>query len=847
MRKLLFLQVFLLIALASIPAIAQTNSYPYRESCPQSIAKFDEWGFPQCSDTSYVAFRLNSTWQGMQMAEPRFTPTYLESQWDSTADWKDAAALAGAYSGKNMIVNKPQPGDVAWFSYGHVAFVESVNSDGTVNVSEYDLRKNGKFGVRGQVDADAYLRLNVHHQECLNEICPGFFQIGPEQLTLIKHDAAGTPVVGDTLPDLRITSAYLTDNRTNFAPGEQIYIYVTVQNAGADIPANARLRCVLAPASQTLPAMTILKDYLKSGSSVTVRIGVRAPTATGSYTLVATINPDNAIAEAESNNNGSTPLGFTVTQIVNLKLSSLSISGGKTKFSAGEDVVIESTTKNEGGALTKDIVVQSYFIDSQYYSWIATDTIPASKLPAGGSFKVQQNFTMPSVGGKYTILACTDDMDVLAEANEDDNCSSVSVTVVEPIPPDPGSYTPYFQDFSNDAHYFTLFDNQGGATLDIDDTAGGDVGGDRSLVVQNRTARSQIWQVEAKKTFFYLYTGNRYVGSIWLKGSKAGKVSISLSREVEPYDGLGLYMMLDVTTSWKQYFFDFAINPESSDPLNPEDIRFSVNLGTYVGKLWIDEISIQDWTPITIPYFENFSDGLSYKLLDQLGSASLTLDSTKGDGGSPCLVASNGKAGDFWKVQVKKTGFTIEPNTTYEGSIYLKTDTAGQQVVLCMSREVEPYDGFGLYSKISATTEWVSYPFTFTTPASVPGPEDVTFQICLGLSTGTLYIDNISISKSANQPSSPPGTLGFKGTISTTGDSLGSETSSAAPRLHTLYVPAWFLPFSGFDHSLKGNSANDDFSEEDAPLYESALTDSGNISGGAVEYTKPSDSTPLPE
>jgi surface antigen len=62
-----------------------------------------------------------------------------------------------------VVKYSPEPGDAAVWEgtssnpYGHVAFVESVNSDGTVNISEYNYGTRGQFGQRFGVRANKYV------------------------------------------------------------------------------------------------------------------------------------------------------------------------------------------------------------------------------------------------------------------------------------------------------------------------------------------------------------------------------------------------------------------------------------------------------------------------------------------------------------------------------------------------------------------------------------------------------------------------------------------------------------------------------------------------------------------
>jgi len=105
------------------------NTYVYRGVCPtpnggkQILDKWNEW---ECECTSYVADKLNE--RGVP-----FTSRYKGVRWKSAGNWINAATLSGTPYNKT-----PRRGDVAWFAYGHVAYVEAVDSYGDVTISEYN-------------------------------------------------------------------------------------------------------------------------------------------------------------------------------------------------------------------------------------------------------------------------------------------------------------------------------------------------------------------------------------------------------------------------------------------------------------------------------------------------------------------------------------------------------------------------------------------------------------------------------------------------------------------------------------------------------------------------------------
>jgi hypothetical protein len=119
----------LCLAVGIANSLALTNTYDYRGVCPTPNGGKriqDKWGFGECECTSYVADRLND------LGVP-FSSRYKNSWWGPAKNWFNAAQLTGQPYSKN-----PRVGDIAWFAYGHVAYVEAVDSFGDVTISEYN-------------------------------------------------------------------------------------------------------------------------------------------------------------------------------------------------------------------------------------------------------------------------------------------------------------------------------------------------------------------------------------------------------------------------------------------------------------------------------------------------------------------------------------------------------------------------------------------------------------------------------------------------------------------------------------------------------------------------------------
>jgi len=117
-----------------------TGGYPFADYPPDS----DTGGYgPARECTSYVA------WKRASVGNP------LSFSWGNAGQWAGQAQAAG-YS----VDQNPKAGDVMVFlssnpgmeAFGHVAYVESVNGDGTVNISEYNYNWNYSYNSRSNVN-----------------------------------------------------------------------------------------------------------------------------------------------------------------------------------------------------------------------------------------------------------------------------------------------------------------------------------------------------------------------------------------------------------------------------------------------------------------------------------------------------------------------------------------------------------------------------------------------------------------------------------------------------------------------------------------------------------------------
>jgi len=173
----------IIVSTLSYSLKAQTNSYPF--DTPNCCGVWtstcsDPYDFYLYQCTSYVAWKLNQANDETPQISPVFNNNItgdgggenLSCTFQSGERLSHACRWADALQDSGYFVdNTPVPGSIAHWdanpavpieAYGHVAYVESINTDGTINISEYNYATSCSYGTRTitATDADNYIRFN---------------------------------------------------------------------------------------------------------------------------------------------------------------------------------------------------------------------------------------------------------------------------------------------------------------------------------------------------------------------------------------------------------------------------------------------------------------------------------------------------------------------------------------------------------------------------------------------------------------------------------------------------------------------------------------------------------------
>ncbi len=116
------------------------GGYPAKWCEVPQDSVIDNWGMYNRECVSYTAFRV--------AASGRHMP-YWGGQGNAN-EWDDNARNGWRLSKPIPVDGNPRAGDVAISNsgfYGHAMYVESVNSNGTINISQYNASLNGRYST----------------------------------------------------------------------------------------------------------------------------------------------------------------------------------------------------------------------------------------------------------------------------------------------------------------------------------------------------------------------------------------------------------------------------------------------------------------------------------------------------------------------------------------------------------------------------------------------------------------------------------------------------------------------------------------------------------------------------
>src|ERR1700730_8846062 len=238
------------------------------------------------------------------------------------------------------------------------------------------------------------------------------------------------------LPDLIVTN--FTWSPTIPAVGQPVLFSATIKNQGTAATPDG----VIAGIGYQVDGTTVTwsggyTSSIPAGSSVTLTAnggpsGNMWTATAGTHTVQAFVDDVNRIAESNENNNTlSSTLTVGSGGLPDLIVTNFTWS--PTIPAADQPVLFSATIKNQGTAATPDGVIAGigYQVDGATVTWSGGY---ASSIPAGSSVTLTANGgpsgnMWTATAGTHTVQAFVDDVNRIAESNENNNTLSNTLTV----------------------------------------------------------------------------------------------------------------------------------------------------------------------------------------------------------------------------------------------------------------------------------------------------------------------------------------------------------------------------------------------------------------------------------
>lgn len=245
-----------------------------------------------------------------------------------------------------------------------------------------------------------------------------------------------------TRPDL-VTTA-VADPPAHVAPGRSLTAADTVVNRGGYVSGSTSTRYYLSAdavrsAGDVLLTGSRSVPSLSPGASSTGSASVTVPTSTplGRYLLLACADDTAKVAELIESNNCLASSGSIL--VGRPDLVTTNVSNPPSEIAPGKSFSVTATTLNQGDAPAGASTLRYYLSADALRDpsdYLLTGTRSVGALAPGTSSAGARSVTVPASvpAGAYRVLACSDDLGVVTEHNETNNCGVAAAAVNVRLP-----------------------------------------------------------------------------------------------------------------------------------------------------------------------------------------------------------------------------------------------------------------------------------------------------------------------------------------------------------------------------------------------------------------------------
>lgn len=240
-------------------------------------------------------------------------------------------------------------------------------------------------------------------------------------------------VTAPIAPNLVVEMSNIVFDPSEPQPGDQVTIHAVIRNDGA-LAADGVVVQVLDvtnSAAVTPIGAAVTLDLIPAGGVATTEVTYDTTGLNGDRKIQVTVDPQNAIAEAdEDDNEAQATLKLATAPLPNLSLSTMNVSFAPESPAAGQPVTVMATIFNNGQLPAQHVTVS--FADVTSGSSPVGEPITLAEIPPGGSALAVVTYSTRGMAGDVKIEVTVDPYNLIAEESETDNKVRATLTVVPP-------------------------------------------------------------------------------------------------------------------------------------------------------------------------------------------------------------------------------------------------------------------------------------------------------------------------------------------------------------------------------------------------------------------------------
>lgn len=114
-------------------------------------------------------------------------------------------------------------------------------------------------------------------------------------------------------------------------------------------------------------------------------------------------------------------------------------------------------------------------------------------------------------------------------------------------------------------------------------------------------------------------------------------------------------------------------------------------------------------------------------------------------GAASARVVVTAAPGEAWRIEFRQDARTLVAGVSYELSFWAKA-SAPRPITVSAQQNAPPWNGYGLYQRVDLDTPWQRFTVPFTATAT---GSDVRIQFLVGATTGTVWLDDVQLTRRA--------------------------------------------------------------------------------------------------